>query len=492
MTDVVATGIEGGTLTVPKVFISYRWSSPRHEAWVLQLATDFRANGIEAILDKWHLKEGQDAYAFMERMATDSDVAKVLLICDQGYVDRADKREGGVGIETQIVSPQVYEKSDQTKFAAIVLEFDADGKPFLPVYMKSRLYFDFSDEDAFSANFEKTVRWVFDKPFYAVPPIGNAPEFLKETYSANSVASQSVTVMRASRLVSDARYHSAANAVLDAAVAGVDSLRLNLASEPEGDQAVVDTIKGSLPLREQVFEAFDSLIQAATPQSSDQIHRFLEEILIISEKIPMNTQCSRFDNDVVKFLRESWLLGFVALALKHRQFSFATDMLSTPFYKTNYDSKTGSAVTYSEFGANLDSLQFRKQRLKINRISLYADLVSELSQTSLIKFPAILEADFTLYLRSILTVDSNNSLPRWYPETLVFATNEHGSFPTYARASSRTFYDRLKSFLGNLSADEVRAALQPYKTGLKKNLRFDFWEVNTALLSNADNLATMP
>ena len=44
----------------PRVFVSYSWSSPAHENWVLQLATELRGEGIDVVLDKWDLKEGQD------------------------------------------------------------------------------------------------------------------------------------------------------------------------------------------------------------------------------------------------------------------------------------------------------------------------------------------------------------------------------------------------------------------------------------------------
>ena len=71
--------------------------------WVLQLATDLRANGVDAIVDKWQLKEGQDSYAYMERMVTDPTVEKVAVICDKKYVQRADTREGGVGAESQFM-----------------------------------------------------------------------------------------------------------------------------------------------------------------------------------------------------------------------------------------------------------------------------------------------------------------------------------------------------------------------------------------------------
>ena len=51
----------------PKTFISYSWSSPQHEEWVLNLATELRESGVDVVLDKWDLKEGHDSNAFMEK-----------------------------------------------------------------------------------------------------------------------------------------------------------------------------------------------------------------------------------------------------------------------------------------------------------------------------------------------------------------------------------------------------------------------------------------
>lgn len=50
----------------PKVFISYAWSKDNLEK-VLELAKRLMNDGIQVILDKWDLKEGQDKYAFMEQ-----------------------------------------------------------------------------------------------------------------------------------------------------------------------------------------------------------------------------------------------------------------------------------------------------------------------------------------------------------------------------------------------------------------------------------------
>jgi hypothetical protein len=74
----------------------------------LQLGTELRESSVDVILDKWDLKEGHDANAFMEKMVADPDIKKVVLVCDKKYAEKADRRSGGVGTEAQIISPEIY------------------------------------------------------------------------------------------------------------------------------------------------------------------------------------------------------------------------------------------------------------------------------------------------------------------------------------------------------------------------------------------------
>lgn len=120
----------------PKLFISYSWSSHVHEQAVIDLATEIRESGVDVILDKWDLKEGHDAIAFMEKMVADPDIKKVALLCDKTYAEKADGRAGGVGTETQIISPEVYKGQSQDKFVAVVLEKRkaTAGNPICPSF----------------------------------------------------------------------------------------------------------------------------------------------------------------------------------------------------------------------------------------------------------------------------------------------------------------------------------------------------------------------
>lgn len=41
------------------VFVSYKWDSGEHVAWVRRLAADLRAHGIDAVLDQWMVRLGR-------------------------------------------------------------------------------------------------------------------------------------------------------------------------------------------------------------------------------------------------------------------------------------------------------------------------------------------------------------------------------------------------------------------------------------------------
>jgi hypothetical protein len=42
------------------------WDSDAHKDWVRNLASQLRADGIESILDQWHLVPGDQLSQFME------------------------------------------------------------------------------------------------------------------------------------------------------------------------------------------------------------------------------------------------------------------------------------------------------------------------------------------------------------------------------------------------------------------------------------------
>lgn len=163
----------------PKVFISYSWHPEENKIRVQQLARRLMSDGVDVTFDVWSLKDGQDKYVFMEKMVTDPDINKMLIICNKDYAEKADTRKGGVGTESTIMSDEIYSKAEQTKFLPIVFEKENDGMIYKPHFLKSRIHIDMSSDDCYEMGYEQLLRDIFDKPLIKKPALGSMPAFLE-------------------------------------------------------------------------------------------------------------------------------------------------------------------------------------------------------------------------------------------------------------------------------------------------------------------------
>ncbi|PDT73634.1 toll/interleukin-1 receptor domain-containing protein [Bradyrhizobium sp. C9] len=159
-------------MSAPKAFISYSHDSDAHKAWVLQLASDLRANGIDVVLDQWDLAPGQDVSLFMQRGITNAD--RVLLICSEKYVEKADGGSGGVGYERLIVTSEVVQSIDTIKFVPIIRN-STKTRNVTPTFLGPRLYLDFRIDVEYKARLEELVREIHRAPALTKPPLGVSP-----------------------------------------------------------------------------------------------------------------------------------------------------------------------------------------------------------------------------------------------------------------------------------------------------------------------------
>ena len=155
----------------PKVFISYSHDSPEHKWWVSEIATRLRHNGIDAILDQWDLGPGDDITLFMESGLRDSD--RVLVICTDTYVSKANAGEGGVGYERMIVTAELIQNLGTNKFIPVIRQ--ASGEEKTPTFLGTRVYIDFRNESQFDAEFEKLLHELHREPIIKKPPLGKSP-----------------------------------------------------------------------------------------------------------------------------------------------------------------------------------------------------------------------------------------------------------------------------------------------------------------------------
>ena len=152
----------------PKVFISYSHDSPEHKQWVSEIAAQLRRKGIDAILDQWDLGLGDDITRFMERGIVNAD--RVLVICTDKYVSKANADEGGVSYERMIVNAELVQNLGTDKFIPIIRQ--ASGKEKTPTFLGTRVYADFRNDSQFDAECEKLIRELHKMPIIEKPPLG--------------------------------------------------------------------------------------------------------------------------------------------------------------------------------------------------------------------------------------------------------------------------------------------------------------------------------
>ena len=132
------------------IFITYSWDSEEHKDWARKLADRLEEYfEIHVLFDQYDLDSFSDKNFFMEKGVFNNDI--MLVIITSCYVEKANSRSGGVGIETKMSAARHWEESlngSNSNIIPILREGDN-----APNYLKEKLYIDFRKDEMF----EKSV-----------------------------------------------------------------------------------------------------------------------------------------------------------------------------------------------------------------------------------------------------------------------------------------------------------------------------------------------
>lgn len=133
----------------PKVFISYSWNPPSNQQNVFELIQKLESDGINVIYDRKDLYPGQDMNYFMENVLTSDTIDAVIMVCNKDYAEKANKRSGGVGYESELILTEIRNKPLQRKYIPVVIEHDVNGELPLPKFLESRYCVDLSRDTGY-------------------------------------------------------------------------------------------------------------------------------------------------------------------------------------------------------------------------------------------------------------------------------------------------------------------------------------------------------
>lgn len=437
-----------------KVFFSYSWSSQVHKEWVLQLAKRLQNNGVDVELDQWSLKEGHDKYAYMEKMVTDPQIDKVIVICDKQYKEKADAQKGGVGTESTIISSEVYNQVEQEKFIPLLRERGDSGEEFLPTFFKSTVYIDFSRNSEFHESYERLVRVIFDKPAITKPALGVPPAYItstptlkKKTTHNFEAFKDAITDGRPARFVS-----AKAQEYLEDFLDSFEDFRIDDeegsdSDEPPFDQKVWDSIEEFGPYLVE-FSEFITLIARYSDDEIllEHIKDFFEQALVFNSRPESMTSWRDYWFDNYRYITRELFTYLIAILIMRKKYDWAVFFMNEEyFYKSGTSPKS---EFFSAFMHPIESLNtLRNRRLNQNRTSVVADLLKERAEKlKVLPFEEIVQTELILTLRGILGPEKH-SYVGWYPESLVYRS-DIGTFPLFTRIESPKYGSIIAKLVG--------------------------------------------
>jgi len=474
----------------PKVFISYSWTSQAHQERVKEWADRLLADGVNVIVDLYDLKEGHDKYAFMEKMVTDPEVTHVLVICDKGYTEKADSRTRGVGTESQIISKEVYEQVEQSKFIPIVCEFIDGDTPYLPVFLKSRIWINFSSFEAVNAHWERLVRLLYGKPLHEKPEVGKVPAFISEQSAVStSPVRAKFGSLRQAIVQGKAGVKMFRQEFLDACIDYSDALRVRRRPDVSKlGEKVLDDCGKLVTARDLVV---DWVLLESEASQSEEFSEALIEFLERARELKARPKEVNEWNDAwfeahTLFVYELFLY-IVAALIKARAFECLREVFASHYIVPSterfgekrfdrFDAFYGHSETLNSV------LATEGQRF----LSPAAELVRRQANRNDLPFADLIQADLLVLLMATLTPNT-----RWYPQLMHYAgfVNE---FPFFLRAAQHKHFKKLAIITGyddvNALRDAVKKGHEQRQLDRWRNFHFDG---GFSKAWNLDNLDTI-
>ena len=445
----------------PKVFISYSWSRQKTQDDVLELATRLVQDGVDVVLDKWDLKEGQDKYAFMERCVSDESIDRVLIICDRAYQERANNRKGGVGDETVVISSEVYGHMKQTKFIPLIFERDEINEPFIPAYLKSKKYIDFSQEDYYEKSYEELLRILYAMPTNRKPKKGSKPAWLNNDDVSHNELTVLTKALNRGAISQNQKYKTTCTDFTDNFVYLLKEFRFP--KDKFNEEELLKKISCLKPIRDEYF----NFLRAALKSdffSIDFITNFFEKIY----NDVGNVEKGGYNNSTFEyydFLRWESFIGTIAILLHYEKYAEVYKILNHTYFlnESRFTNSFLIPCTFVAFRNYFEMLEIHCQKkLNTRYFSFSAQLLSEREQLPILSKQVLAKTDLILYqLSSIFFQETQNSYhsQQWFPNMYVYVKNEN----LWIKLKSRTYCQKILPLFGAQNIDDLKTLISQAK-----------------------------
>jgi len=475
----------------PKVFVSYSWTNQEHVDRILAWCERLVSDGVDVEIDRWSLSEGDEKYAFMERMVTDPSITHVLIFSDARYTQRANERAKGVGTESQIISAELYGRTTQDKFLPIVCEFDEQGEACVPVFLKGRIYFNFSTPEAALENWEKLIRRIYNRPALTKPKLGKSPSYLEAGAAPAMTSTSKFLVLKDAVQKGRPNVRLWLNDYLDALDQQMEEYRVDTRVRDTEEAASIlrARLDAMLPVRNEIVELFAIMISSQPPgEAADTIGDLMERLLAFRYRRIEGQGYQDWWFEAYAFFAHEAFLYAIAAHVRLRHFEGAAALLSRRYVvpeNTRGASRARSFTVFRSFSRVLSDLN---QHSHEQRLSMEADLLSQRATLPSYPLMMLMQSDLLCCAR---TLAHPQDYDIWPPVTTVYA-EYLGTLDIFLRAEDRRLFQQITPVIGVESKDDLVARLTAgaKQQGDRLNWLFRYGNLSLESLIGLENLGT--
>lgn len=450
----------------PKVFISYSWHPEKNKIWVQRLAERLIQDGVNVKLDVWDLKHGHDKYVFMEQMVKDSDIKKVLVICNEDYARKADDRTGGVGTESTIMSSDIYSLAEQTKFIPILVE-KKNGEPCLPTFLKSRMYIDMSSNDIYELGYDQLLRDIYEKPLLRKPALGKMPSYLEEDEPVLLSTAQEQRMLK-EKVTESTNLQTWIAKYCDKLIESLDQFKVTFRGGKTGD--LIEMIEKSIASMQVVNNDFITFVETVASNSEcngKQFVDFFEKLLQYYEdkdiELASSTDSWHLCNDNYRFFNYELFLSFAAIMLKYERFDIIKEVVDTDYcILSNRLGRQIKALNFAEFQKHNYTLDYYKGNNGYSSSSQVANLMRNYGGD---KFNTWVEVDILLYYLSLIYGKPGDRMSMWYPTLSIY----NRAFEILPKIASMRYFEKAKVMFDVGDKDSFKTLLVRTKDELQRD-----------------------
>ncbi|WP_155988697.1 hypothetical protein [Paenibacillus massiliensis] len=360
-----------------------------------------------------------------------------------------------MGTEKLLITPEVMENVEQTKVIPIVSERDEEGKEFLPVFLKSRIYIDLSNELNFEENYEKLVRIIENAPLYRRPPVGKRRVF-EDQESINNY--RTANIVRQMNNVINSNLQRLKPLSVDfkrAFLEDLEQLKLsdNDFDKNEIDEAIMGKLNSSIPIRDSYIEVV-KILSDNDKIDSDWIIDIFEQMYSFTDF--HDSGYNDMQNDQFKFLIQELFLYTCTILSKEAKYDVLSELTSTVFlFQLRSNSIEG---TFTSLVFYLPSFERRNDRLNLRKVSFPAHIIMERVNGKFFSKQEILDCDLLLFYLSSLKLKEEE---RWFPTTYIYR-HYREAVKILFRLKSKRNAERLLSLFGVANINELKKIIESY------------------------------